>query len=152
MIIECIEFIIDCVNIWKKSEAAKEQSLYWNEQNIALVYANFGVEDLRHEIGVFKGAEPKYSISFVSSHQLYELRHMRVLVKILTVDQFSNIEKNESSTNKFLLKVSGKRFTFKILFNRIKLKQKQKEHAYINWNNPDVSKILILVVEIEKLH
>ena len=93
----------------------------------SLVYANFGVEDLRPEIGFFKDAEPEYGISFVSSHQVYELRHMRVLVKILTVDQFNNIEKNESSINKFVLKVNGKRFTFKILFNRIELKKKQRK-------------------------
>ena len=59
-----------------------------------LVYTNFGVEDLRPEIEVFKGAEPEYGISSVSSHQVYELRHMWVLVKTVTVDQFNNIEKN----------------------------------------------------------
>ena len=58
-----------------------------------LLYTNFGAEDLRPEIRVFKGAESYYGISFVSSHQVYELRHMRILVKILTVDQFNNIEK-----------------------------------------------------------
>ena len=98
---------------------------------ITLVYTNFGVEDLKPEIGVFKGAEPEYGISFVSSHQVYELRHMRVLVKILTVDQFNNIEKNELSINKFVLKVNGKRFTFKMLFNRIELNKTKKKHAYI---------------------
>lgn len=32
----------------------------------------------------------KYGISFVLSHQIHELRHMRVLAKIRTVDQFKN--------------------------------------------------------------
>ena len=73
-----------------------------------LAYTNFGVKDLRPEIGIFKGAEPKYGIGFVSSHQVYELHHMQVLVKILTVDQFNNIKKNESSINKFVLKINGK--------------------------------------------
>ena len=58
---------------------------------MTLVYTNFGVEDLRSEIRVFKGAESEYGISFVSSHEVYELRHMRLLVKILIVDQFSNV-------------------------------------------------------------
>ena len=100
---------------------------------ITMVYTNFDVKDLTPEVGVFKGAESEYGIRFVSSHQAYELRHMGVLVKIITVDQFNNIEKNESSINKFVLKVSGKRFGFKILFNRIELKkQKTKvKHAYI---------------------
>lgn len=60
---------------------------------LSLVYTNFGVEDLRPERGVFKWAESKYGISFAASHQVYELRHMRFLVKILTIDQFNNIEK-----------------------------------------------------------
>ena len=60
---------------------------------ITLVYTNFVVKDLRPGVGVFKGAEPEYDISFVSPHQVYELLHIRVLVKIITVDQFNNIEK-----------------------------------------------------------
>ena len=75
---------------------------------IRLVCTNFGVEDLRPEMGIFKGAESKYGISFVSSHQVYELRYMQVLVKSLTVHQFNNIEKNESSIKKFVLKFNRK--------------------------------------------
>ena len=59
----------------------------------AIVYTNFGVKDLRPEVGVFKGVESEYGIRFVSSHQVYELRHMEFLVEIITVDQFNNIEK-----------------------------------------------------------
>ena len=59
---------------------------------ITLVYTNFGVKDLRPGVGVLKGAEPEYDISFVPPHQVYELLHRRVLVKIITVDQFNNIE------------------------------------------------------------
>ena len=55
---------------------------------------------------------------------------MRVLVKILTVEQFNNINKNESRINKPVLKVNRKRFSLKILFNRIKLKTKTK-HDYV---------------------
>ena len=109
-------------------------------------------EDLRPEIGVFKGAEPEYGISFVSSHQVYELRHMRVLAKILKVDIFNNIEKNESSINKFVLKVNGKRFTFKIIFNRIELKKNKKNMLISLEINRTCQKMLILMVEIEKLH
>ena len=75
---------------------------------VTLVYTNFGVEDVRPEIGVFKGAESECGISFVSLHQVYKLRHMQILAKILTADQFNNIEKNESSINKSVLKVDGK--------------------------------------------
>ena len=116
------------------------------------IYANFGVKDLILEIGVFMGAEPKYGISFVSSHQVYEVRHMQVLAKILTVDQFSNIEKNESSTNKFVLKVNGNRFTFKILFNRIKFKTNKKNKLISLEIIRTCQKMLILMVGIEKLH
>ena len=77
------------------SKLKRSLGLVFSAHFSTLVYTNFGVEDLRPEIGVFKVAEPEYGISFVSSHQVYKLRHMRVLVKILTVDQFNNIEKNE---------------------------------------------------------
>ena len=60
---------------------------------ITLVYTNFGVKDLRPGVGVLKGAEREYDISFVSLHQVYELLHIRVLVKLITVDLFKNIEK-----------------------------------------------------------
>ena len=76
---------------------------------ITLVYTNFGVKDLRPGVGVLKGAEPEYDISFVSLHQVYELLHIRVLVKLITVDLFKNIEKkNESSVNNFLFKSQWK--------------------------------------------
>ena len=68
----------------------QEKFLHWKKR---LIYKNFGVEDVRPETGVFNGAESEYGISFVSSHQVYELRHMRVWVKFLTVDQLNNIEK-----------------------------------------------------------
>ena len=59
------------------------------------------------------------------------VRHLRVLVKILTVDQINNIEKNETSINKSVLKVNRKRFSFKILFNRIGLKKTNTKNVYI---------------------
>ena len=49
---------------------------------------------------------------------------MRALVKNLTVDQFNNIEKNESN-------LFWKRFSLKILFNRIKLRKTKTKHPYI---------------------
>ena len=36
-----------------------------------MVYKIFGAEDLRPEIGVFKGAESEYGITFVSSHEVF---------------------------------------------------------------------------------
>ena len=59
------------------------------------------------------------------------VRHLRVLVKILTVDQINNNEKNETSINKSVLKVNRKRFSFKILFNRIGLKKTNTKNVYI---------------------
>ena len=117
-----------------------------------MLYTNFGAEDLRPEIRVFKGAESDYGISFVSSHQVYELRHMWVLVKILTVDQFNNIEENESSINKSVLKVNGKRFSFKILLNRIELKKPQQNMLISLEIIRTCLKMLILMVRIGKLH
>ena len=90
---------------------------------ITLVSTNFDVKNLICEIWVFKGAESEYGISSNSSYQVYKLRHKRVLVKILTVDQFNNIEKNESSIDKSVLRANAKRFSFKILFNRIEFKK-----------------------------
>lgn len=60
---------------------------------VSLACRNCDVEDLRPETGVFKGAESKYDICFVSSYQVYELYHIWVVVKMLTVDQFNNIKK-----------------------------------------------------------
>ena len=97
---------------------------------ITQVYTNFGIKDLRPEIRVFKATESEYGISFVSSHQVYKLCHMQVLVKIFTVYQFNNIRKNKSNLNKSVLKVNGKRFSFKILFNKIELKQKATTCLY----------------------
>ena len=79
---------------------------------------------------------------------------MRVLVKILTVDQFNNIEKNESSINKPVLKVYKKRFSFKILSNRIAFKKsnKRKKMFILLEIIRPCQKMLILMVEIEKLH
>ena len=105
------------------------------ERRTTLVYTNFGAEDVRPKIRVFKGTESKCGISFVSSHQVYKLDHMWVWVKILTVDQFTNIEKNEYILIELNLK-----------------KKTETKHSYITWNNPDMSKMLILMVEIEKLH
>ena len=38
-------------------------------------------------------SKSEYVISFVSSHQVYELRHLHLLVKTFTIDQFNNTEK-----------------------------------------------------------
>ena len=101
--------------------------LGFTNTKLTQVYSNFGAEDLRPEIGVFKDAEFEYGISFVSSHQVYELRHMRALIKILTADQFNNIEKNESSINKSVVKVNEKGFSIKIHFNRTELKKNKSK-------------------------
>ena len=78
------------------------------------------------------GAESKFGISFVSSHQVYKLRYMRVLVKILTFDKFNNIVKNESSINKSVLKVKGSDLASKYFSTELNLKKQTKaKRAYM---------------------
>ena len=109
----------------------------------SLIYTNFGVDHLKPVIEVFNTAESKYGISFISSRQLYEFGHMRIWSKLfskLTNYNFGDCQYRKNLTNfsnKTVFKIIGKGFSFKILFNIIKLKK--TKHACITLNDRPIT-------------